>query len=106
MSRQRARITAALRTAGGAGALPRLTQMDTFAQWIDTRRKYGYDATFSLAFLSVDFLMKRHSYRAVLDYFRQFRSSPDYPANFGLAFGESLDDFQEALERYLARLLD
>jgi len=106
MGHQRARITAALRAAGGAGALPSLTQMNTFTQFIETRRKYGYAATFSLAFLIADFLMERHSRDAVVEYFKQFKGSSDYARNFAAAFGENLDAFDAALQRHLARLLN
>lgn len=105
MSRQRARIVDALRAAGGVEALPRLRQMNTFAQWIGTRRKYGYPATFSQSFLVVECLMQRHSMSAVVEYFRHFRVSDNYEANFHLAFGETLEDFDAESRRCLARLL-
>ena len=106
LSRQRTRIIAALRSAGGTGKVPGLDEMDEFSQWISTRRKYGFTATFSLSFLIVDYLMKRHSHDALLSYFRQFGTSSDYPANFHAAFGESLPDFDVALKKHLAELLD
>lgn len=105
LSEAQARIVAQLRTSGGVNSLPRLAQLDTFAQWIAARRKYGYAATFSLSFLAVEFLMKRHSFGAVLAYFRRFRESGDYGANFRAAFGESLQDFDAALVRHLASTL-
>jgi hypothetical protein len=106
MARQRARIIALLREAGGSRVLPALAEMDTLAQWIAARRKYGYAATFSLSFLIVEYLMERHSYGAVLDYFRRFGESGDYAASFTLAFGERLETFEVELVPYLARLLD
>lgn len=105
MPAARARIVTQLRAQGSVGSLPRLAQLDAFAQWIETRRKYGYAATFSLSFLAVEFLMERHSFGAVLDYFRRFRESGDYGANFRAAFGEGLEDFEAALDRHLASVL-
>ena len=105
MSRQRARIRASLAAAGGVGSLPRLGEMNTFAQWVATRRKHGYTATFSQSFLIVECLMERHSFGAILDYFRHFRVSGNYAANFHLAFGETLEDFEVESTRCLTRLL-
>lgn len=105
LSGARTRIVTQLRAQGGVDSLPRLAELDAFAQWIAARRKYGYAATFSLSFLAVDFLVKRRSFGAVLDYFRRFRESGDYSANFRAAFGESLEDFEAALGRHLAGAL-
>jgi hypothetical protein len=104
-ARVRARITADLRRAGGRAGLPHLAQLNTIAQWIAARNKYGYGATYSLSFLVVEFLIQRHSFAAVLDYFRRFEGSMSYAGNFRLAFGESISDFEVELERHLAQLL-
>ena len=106
MARVRVRIVAQLRALGGVRSLPRLGDLDAFANWIEARRKYGYAATFSLSFLAVEFLMERHSYGATIDYFRRFRDSWDYHANFKAAFGEALEDFDAALILHLAKTLD
>lgn len=105
MSRARSRIIGKLQATQRVGSLPRLAQLDAFAQWIAARTKYGYDATFSLSFLVVEFLIGRHSFNAILDYFRRFRGSANYVGNFNSAFGESLDDFEVELDRHLAQLL-
>jgi len=83
-----------------------LAQMDTLAQWITTRRERGFDAMYPYSFLAVEFLIERHSYDAVLSYFRRHRASPDAPAHFEAAFGETLAQFQQALDQHMATLLN
>lgn len=51
MSKARARIIAKLRAQPVGTSLPRLAEMNSLAQWIAARTKYGYDATFSQSFL-------------------------------------------------------
>ena len=87
------------------GDLPKLLQVDTFADWAETRKKYGFDATYPLAFLITDFLVERHSFSAVTAYFRLFEKSEDHAANFKLALGEELDEFDRALQPHLDQLL-
>ena len=105
MSRQKVRITNLLRKAGGAGSLPRLADMNVMAQWIDSRVKHGYTATFSYSFLIVDYLIERHSFATTQDYFRSFRTSGNYFANFNSAFGKNLKEFQIELDGHFAKLL-
>jgi hypothetical protein len=87
------------------GLVP-LAQMDSIDQWISVRKDRGFDATYPFAFLVLDFLVERHSYAQVLDYFRRHRDSRDSAANFSAAFGEGLPAFQAALDRHLAKLLE
>lgn len=105
MSKARARIIAKLRAQPVGTSLPRLAEMNSFAQWIAARTKHGYDATFSQSFLAVELLMQRHSFERVMSYFRLFRESRNYPQNFRSAFGESIEDFQDVLDRHLEQLL-
>ena len=87
------------------GDLPNLLQVDTFEDWVETRKKYGFDATYHFAFLLTDFLVERHSFTSVTSYFRHFEKSEDYSANFKMAFGEELDEFNRALRLHLNQLL-
>lgn len=82
-----------------------LAQMDTLAQWIETRRERGFDAMYPYSYFAVEFLIERHSYDAALGYFRRHRGSPDAPAHFEAAFGETLAQFQLALEAHMAKVL-
>jgi hypothetical protein len=88
-----------------SGLVP-LAQMDSLDQWISVRQDRGFDATYPFAFLVLDFLVERHSYPQVLDYFRRHRDSRDSAANFDAAFGEGLPAFQSALDRHFAKLLE
>lgn len=101
----RARTIAKLRELRRKGALPELVQIVSFSEWVEARRKYGFDGTYSLAFLATDFLIKRHSPSAAADYFRRFAQSNDDAANFSAAFGENVSEFERALQRHLEILL-
>ena len=103
IDRARARIVAKLRAPGVT--LPKLAQMNTFAQWIASRTKYGFDATFSQSFLAYELLLTRHSRDKVLEYFRQFQTSSNYSVNFRTAFGQTVPAFQKELDAHLQRLL-
>jgi hypothetical protein len=98
-------ITKVRAAARKSGPVP-LAQMDSIDQWISVRKDRGFDATYPFAFLVLDFLVERHSYARVLDYFRRHRDSSDPAANFSAAFGEGLPAFQAALDRHLAKLLE
>jgi hypothetical protein len=105
LSRARMRIRDKVRDVRSKGELPRLLRIDLFADWVEARRKFGYDATYSLSFLVTDFLVERHSIAAALNYFRGFQNSTDHHANFSAAFGETLDEFEIAVNSHLDRLL-
>jgi hypothetical protein len=102
----RVRLTARVSALRRKGELPGLVRLDSFADWSETRRKTSYDATYSQAFLVTDFLIERHSFRAVVEYFRRYDKSDDHHANFKAVFGEDLDAFERALDLHLQRLLD
>ena len=101
----RVRLAERVRALGKEGDLPRLTRLESFDQWVNARNKYGFDRTYSLAFLVTDFLVARYSLMQLADYFRRFEHSNDHRANFSAAFGESVESFERALEAYLAELL-
>ena len=98
----RSRRVATLRAGVGPG--PRLAQMGTFQEWVALVAEADAQATVAKAFLAVDFLVERRSLETVLDYFRRFAVSQDAAANFSLAFGEPLGEFEEALDEHLRRL--
>lgn len=102
---ERASMIARVRSARAGPGLARLAELDTLAQWIEQRRQRGFDASYPYAWLAADFLVQRHSYARVLAYFRAFRSSADADANFAAVFGETLAQFQQALDAHLETLL-
>lgn len=79
---------------------PRLDEMITYDQWIRLAERPEL-ATYSQAFLSVDFLVARHGAPAVVDYFRQFAATADRGAAFRTAFGEERAAFQAAADEHL-----
>jgi hypothetical protein len=85
--------------------LPDIVRMITFGEWVRARKRYGYDGSYSLAFLVTDLLIERHSMAAAADFFSRFGVSEDYAANFRAAFGEGLDEFELASQRRLEELL-
>ncbi|HEX2829731.1 MAG TPA: hypothetical protein VHP37_25520 [Burkholderiales bacterium] len=101
----RERMIRTLRGLRAKQGLPRLIAVDTFADWVETRRKYGFDATYPLAFVMTDFLVQRHSLAAVKRFFEAFRRSQDPLANFRNAFGEEPEAFDRALQAHLDKLL-
>lgn len=101
----RARLVHRVRELRRKDLLPRLTRLDSFDQWVNARSKYGFDGTYSLSFLVTDFLVERHSFGRVADYFRRFEHSDDHLENFNAAFGESIEDFERQLDDHLIRLL-
>lgn len=101
----RADIVRRVRGARAAAGFAPLVDLDSFEQWVSERKKRGFDASYPYAFLAVEFLMERHSYDRTLDFFRRRRESADAALNFKTAFGESLTDFQSALDQHLAKLL-
>ena len=83
-----------------------LADLDSLEQWVSERSKRSFDASYPYVFLVMEFLFERHSYDSVLEFFRRRRESADAAANFQAVFGENLGEFQSALDRHLARLLD
>ncbi len=106
LAKARARMTGEAREVRRAGPLPELRQLDTLELWILTRNERGFKATYPVSFLIMDYLVERHSFAAVVEYFRRFGSSEDHVANFNAAFGEDLGSFQVLLERHFAKLLE
>jgi len=105
LSNARVRLTDKVREVRQKQDLPRLLDVVTFADWASTRKRYGFDATYSLSFLITDFLIKRHSLSAVTTYFQQFQHSQNHTANFRAAFGEDVDTFDRAVHTHLEQLL-
>ncbi len=105
LGKVRARLRARVRVLRRKGELPDIVQAVSFGEWVRARKRYGYDGSYSLAFLVTDFLIERHSMAAAADFFGRFGSSNDYRANFRAAFGEGLDQFELASERRLEDLL-
>jgi hypothetical protein len=105
-AKARERMIADVREVRRGSTLPQLRQLDSLEQWILTRNERGFNATYPLSFLIMDFLVEQHSFPTVVAYFRRFQSSGDQVANFKAAFGEDLDSFQRGLDRHLAKLLD
>lgn len=106
-TRDQARTIAVNRLRGaGVRALPPLSAMVTFPDWVDLALRLGQEPIYAQAFLAADFLLRRHGAPAAVDYFRRFAESDDRLANFQRAFGEELTEFERAFQVHLAGLLE
>jgi hypothetical protein len=68
-------------------------------------RREGSVPTYQLAFLMSDYLIERHGFGRVVEYFRSFRTSQSPRENFEHAFGSSLDDFEREILTHLKSTL-
>jgi hypothetical protein len=67
--------------------------------------KEGSLPTYQLAFLMTDYLVRRHGFPALLDYFRSFAAGRGRLESFRLAFGQSLEEFEAEVLAHLERVL-
>jgi len=85
--------------------LPSLTQMVSGADWQTWNRNLGYVATYSQAFVAVDFLVEKRGLPSVIEYFRLFTKLDNRERNFRTAFGESVSKFTEEVNAYVRELV-
>jgi hypothetical protein len=64
-------------------------------------RREGSLPTYQLAFLMADYLIQRHGLDRMVEYFRTFAGRLDRRANFALAFGQSLEEFEGEILAHL-----
>lgn len=102
---ERASMLRRVRGARDGPGLAPLADLDTLAQWVREREKRGFDAAYPYAYLVTDVLIERHGYERVLDYFRRHRAGGESAVHFQSAFGESMAQFQQALDARLAELI-
>ncbi|MBC7994123.1 MAG: hypothetical protein H7Z15_12885 [Rhizobacter sp.] len=102
---ERASMLRRVRTARDGRGLAPLADLHTFAQWVREREQRGFDAAYPYAYFVTDMLIERHGYAQVLEYFRRHRSRGETAAHFQAAFGESVPQFQQVLDRRMAELL-
>ena len=84
---------------------PSLTQMVSGADWQTWNRNLGYVATYSQAFVAVDFLVEKRGLPSVIEYFRLFTKLDNRERNFRTAFGESVSKFTEEVNAYVRELV-
>jgi hypothetical protein len=69
-----------------------------------TRRQLRDGSGYELAFLMTDYLIRRHGFYRLVEYYRAFADNPDRYDNFHLAFGLTLEEFEREMTRYLGRV--
>ncbi len=62
--------------------------------------------TYQLSFLMTEYLIQRDGFSRLVEYFRAAARSRDRRANFGRAFGQSLDQFEGEVLEYLHGLVN
>ena len=65
----------------------------------------GSLATYQLAFLMTDHLIRRHGFEALLRYFREFASDRGRRESFRLAFGQTLGEFEREVLEHLGEVV-
>jgi hypothetical protein len=60
--------------------------------------------TYQLAFLMTDYLVRRHGFDALVEYFRGFAAGRGRLESFRLAFGQTLEDFETEVMAQLGRV--
>jgi hypothetical protein len=61
--------------------------------------------TYQLAFLMTDYLVRRHGFEALLGYFRGFAAGRGRLESFRLAFGQTLDEFEDEILTHFGQVL-
>lgn len=84
--------------------LPPLSELADFPAWVAATNGPATDLLYPYAYVAADFLIRRHSLAAAIDYFRLFAHSDDARANFRRAFGEDWSTFDAAFRNHVARL--
>jgi hypothetical protein len=88
----RDQLAAALRANAAAPGHVPLARLSTFAEWTDAQARHGLPM-YLQALVAAESLVEQHGAAAVARYFTLFAASEDREANFQLAFGRSLADF-------------
>lgn len=65
----------------------------------------GSLATYQLAFLMTDYLIRRHGFDSLLRYFKGFATGRGRHESFRFGFGQSLREFEQEMVRHLGQVL-
>lgn len=68
-------------------------------------QREGSVPTYQLAFLMADYLIARHGFARLVDYFASFGTRRDRVDNFRRAFGQTLDEFEREILSHLTGLV-
>jgi hypothetical protein len=61
--------------------------------------------TYQLAFLMTDYLVRRHGFAALVDYFRGFAAGRGRLEGFRVSFGQSLEEFEGEVVAHFGQVL-
>ena len=68
-------------------------------------QREGSLATYQLAFLMTDYLIRRHGFERLLEYYRGFAGGRGRREGFRLAFDQTLEEFEAEMLAHLGRVL-
>ena len=82
-----------------------LEQLGTSRGFTVGHLRDGSLATYQLAFLMTDYLIRRHGFESLLRYFRAFAAGRGRHESFRLGFGQGLQEFEREMLRHFGRVL-
>ena len=82
-----------------------LEQLGTSRGFTVGHLRDGSLATYQLAFLMTDYLIRRHGFESLLRYFKAFAAGHGRHESFRLGFGQRLQEFEREMLRHFGRVL-
>lgn len=82
-----------------------LEQLGTSRGFTVGHLRDGSLATYQLAFLMTDYLIRRHGFESLLRYFKAFAAGRGRHESFRLGFGLGLQEFEREMLRHFGRVL-
>jgi hypothetical protein len=82
-----------------------LEQLGTSRGFTVGHLRDGSLATYQLAFLMTDYLIRRHGFESLLRYFTAFAAGRGRHESFRLGFGQGLQEFEREMVRHFGRVL-
>ena len=82
-----------------------LEQLGTSRGFTTRHLHEGSLATYQLAFLMTDYLIRRHGFASLLRYFKGFAAGRGRHESFRFAFGQSVPEFEREMLRHFGQVL-
>jgi hypothetical protein len=82
-----------------------LDELGTSRGFTARHLREGSLATYQLAFLMTDYLVRRHGFEALVRYFGEFGAGRGRYESFRMAFGQSLPEFEQEMLEHFGQVL-
>jgi hypothetical protein len=82
-----------------------LDELGTSRGFTERHLRDGSLATYQLAFLMTDYLIRRHGFQGVVGYFREFAGGRGRYESFRDAFGQTLPEFEQEMLGHFGQVL-